>query len=187
MLKKTNFTFLHFAILNPCLSVSSFHPLFMFFENVSSVCEMPIRSDVRIYNGVHTSRWTAKPIKSVHLGIVSYPFQLSPHFFDADADRSHESSHDGCIPKMLSRPRSRVSDRHLRKSIRPHLVSPLQLSIYFWWFQLPTPGFLLIFSLFTTEAEVGVSLRGDTTGSRFSFSGFFLALDSCSSWAPRIF
>ena len=49
MLKSANFTVLRFAVLNPCLSVSSFHPLFVwvFFFFFCTTSEMPTRPGAR--------------------------------------------------------------------------------------------------------------------------------------------
>ena len=54
----TNFTFLCFAVLNPCFVFSSFYPLLV-IVNFCSTCEMPTRPDLRGNNGVHTTRQLA--------------------------------------------------------------------------------------------------------------------------------
>ena len=42
ILKSAHFTFLRFAVLNPCLSVSFFHPLlFVILFFFCTTCEMP--------------------------------------------------------------------------------------------------------------------------------------------------
>ena len=55
-----DFTSLHFALLNSYFVFSSFHHLFviLFF---CKTCEMPSQLGVRGGNGVHPTRWTAKP------------------------------------------------------------------------------------------------------------------------------
>ena len=71
MVKSTRLHLLSFAVLNPCLSVSSFYPLFVLF--FCTPWEMPTRPGRRMKYGVHTSRRTAKPTKNQpFVGIVSY-------------------------------------------------------------------------------------------------------------------
>ena len=62
-----------FAVLNPCLSVSSFHPLFVicFFCFFSTTCEMPTQPSVRRNNWVRNQMNSQTNKTPAFMGTVS--------------------------------------------------------------------------------------------------------------------
>ena len=76
-LKVPDFTFLYFAVLNPCLSVSSSQPLLFVILFFCTICEMSTRPGMRIKNGVYTTRLSdeqPKPTKTWHVcGFILVP------------------------------------------------------------------------------------------------------------------
>ena len=75
MLRGVNFPFLCFAVLNPCLSVSSFQPLFVVWFLFFCTCEMLTRPGVRRNNRVHTTRQTVNSTKPSYLGCFLLKYQ----------------------------------------------------------------------------------------------------------------
>ena len=74
MLKRANFTFLCFSVLNQCLSFVPSILCCLTFHIFCTTCEMPTRLGVRINNGVRTTRQLDERQKPTQPGvwIVSY-------------------------------------------------------------------------------------------------------------------